>query len=52
MTDPTLTDHLITQGRVLVRAIEALGTIEPTGPFERGLGDSSRSEIQLEGIEQ
>jgi hypothetical protein len=30
-----LTDHLISQGRALVRAIEALGTIEPTGPFER-----------------
>jgi hypothetical protein len=31
--DPTLTDHLMSQGRALVRAIEALGTIEPTGPF-------------------
>jgi len=27
--------HLISQGRALVRAIEALGTIEPTGPLER-----------------
>jgi hypothetical protein len=35
MTDPTLTDRIITQGRALVRAIEALGTIEPTTPFER-----------------
>jgi hypothetical protein len=26
--DPEPTDHLITQGRALVRAIEALGTIE------------------------
>jgi hypothetical protein len=25
------------QGKALVRAIEALGTIEPTGPFERAL---------------
>ena len=25
------------QGRALVRAIEAIGTIEPTGPFERAL---------------
>jgi hypothetical protein len=30
---PDLTDHILTQGR----AIEALGTIEPTGPFERAL---------------
>jgi hypothetical protein len=37
MTNLTLTDHLISQGRALVRAIEALGTIEPTGPFERAL---------------
>jgi hypothetical protein len=34
---PDLTDLIITQGRALVRAIEALGTIEPTGPFERVL---------------
>jgi len=34
MTDPVRTAHLISQGRALVRAIEALGTIEPTGPFE------------------
>ena len=27
--------RILTQGRVLVRAIEPLGTIEPTGPFER-----------------
>jgi hypothetical protein len=32
-----LTDRIISQGRALVRAIEALGTIEPTGPFERAL---------------
>ena len=37
MTDPTLTDRIIRQGRALVRAIEALTTIEPTGPFERML---------------
>ena len=35
MTDPELTDHIIAQGRALVRAIEALGTIELTGPLER-----------------
>jgi len=37
MTDQTLTDQLISQGRTLVRAIEFLDTIEPTGPFERAL---------------
>lgn len=37
MTDPELTNHILTQGRALVRAIEALSTIEPTGPFERAL---------------
>ena len=37
MSDPELTDRIIAQGRALVRAIEALGTIEPTGPFERAL---------------
>ena len=35
MTDPELTDHIIAQGRALVRAIEALGTIESIGPLER-----------------
>jgi hypothetical protein len=35
MTDPTHTDHIIAQGRALVRAIEALSTIEPSGRFER-----------------
>jgi len=37
MTNPDQTDRLISQGRALVRAIEALGTIKPTGPFERAL---------------
>jgi hypothetical protein len=32
-----LTNRIITQARALVRAIEALGTIQPTGPFERAL---------------
>jgi hypothetical protein len=32
-----LTDRIIAQGRALVRAIEALGAIWPTGPFERAL---------------
>jgi hypothetical protein len=36
-SDSPLTDCILTQGKALVRAIEALGTIEPTGPFERAL---------------
>jgi hypothetical protein len=35
ISDPT--DRIIAQGKALVRAIEALGTVEPTGPFERAL---------------
>ena len=31
MTDPELTDRIISQGRAFVYAIEALGTIEPSG---------------------
>jgi hypothetical protein len=34
---PNPTDRILRQGRARVRAIEALGTIEPTGPFERTL---------------
>ena len=37
MTDPELTYHIIAQGQALVRAIEALGTIEPSSPFERAM---------------
>ena len=37
MSNPELTDRIIAQGKALVRAIEALGTIEPTGPTERVL---------------
>jgi hypothetical protein len=37
MADAALTDRIIAQGHALVRAIEALGTIEPSGPFERAL---------------
>jgi len=33
--DPT--DRILCQGCPHVRAVEALGTIEPTGPFERAL---------------
>ena len=37
MTNPTLTDRILRQGRALVRAIEAMGTIEPTNRLERKL---------------
>jgi hypothetical protein len=37
MNEPALTDRIIAQGHALVRAIEALGTIEPSGPTERAL---------------
>jgi hypothetical protein len=34
-SDPIHTDRIIAQGKALVRATEALGTIEPSGWFER-----------------
>lgn len=37
MINPELADHIIAQGKVLVRAVAALATIEPSGPFERVL---------------
>ena len=37
MPDPELTNRITAQGRVLVRVIEAQGTIELTGPFEQAL---------------
>jgi hypothetical protein len=37
MTDPELTDRIIAQGRALVRAIKAPGTIQPREPFDRAL---------------
>ena len=37
MADPELTDRIIAQGKALVRAIEAPGTIEPSGWFERAI---------------
>jgi hypothetical protein len=36
-SDPAHTDRIIAQGQALARAIEALGTIEPGGPFGRTL---------------
>ena len=35
MNAPDLTNHTTTQGCPFVRAVEALGTMEPTGPLER-----------------
>ena len=35
MTDTEIAEHVIRQGKALVRAIEALGTTEPSGWFER-----------------
>jgi hypothetical protein len=40
MTDPARTDHITKQGRTLVRAIEVLGTIEPSGPLKRAAAGS------------
>ncbi len=37
MPDPNTTERTIEQAQVLVRAIEALGTIEPSGWFERAI---------------
>ena len=37
MTNLELIDRIILQGRALVCAIEALGPIQPSGPFERAL---------------
>ena len=46
MTIPDPIDRIITQGRVLVRAIEALGTIEPSGPLQAPPAASVSSGIQ------
>ncbi len=37
MANSELTETILEQGKALVRAIEALGTIEPSGWFERML---------------
>ena len=39
MDSPELTDHTIAHGRALVRAIEALGIIELSDPFERAVAE-------------
>jgi len=35
--ETSTTDRVIRQGRALVRAIEGLTTIDPTGPIERAI---------------
>jgi hypothetical protein len=47
MADHAITDRTLTQDRALVRAIEALGTIEPSGPFERALAQMLATAAQL-----
>lgn len=37
MTNPDHTDCVIAQGKALVRVVNVLGAIEPSGPFERVL---------------
>ena len=37
MPNPDTTPRVIAQGRALVRAIEAIGTIDTTGWFERAI---------------
>jgi hypothetical protein len=37
MPDPAVAETVIEQGKALVRAIEAMGTIHPTGWFERAI---------------
>ena len=37
MHDRNVTETVIEQGKALVRAIEAMGTIHPTGWFERAM---------------
>ncbi len=39
METPELTDSPIDQGRALVRAIEALGIVEMSDPFERAVAE-------------
>lgn len=37
MTDDEATSRIVEQGRALIRAVEALEVIEPTGWFERAI---------------
>ena len=47
MPDPAHTSRILEQGKALVRAIEALGTIEPSGPFERALAGLLLAQLQV-----
>ena len=44
------TTKVITQGQALVRAIEAMGTIEPSGLFERAIAGSAGHKRRLRAI--
>ena len=41
-----LNHRIMIQGRALVRAIKATGTIEPSGPFERAFGPPADGRLQ------
>ena len=43
----TLTDRILRQGHALVRAIEALSTIDPSGPVERATARRLRSAVEV-----
>ena len=42
MTDPAVTETVMEQGKALVHAIEAMGTVEPDNWFERVLARRGR----------
>ena len=45
--DPEHTEHVISQGRALVRAIEALDTIKPSGWFEQAVANGPEAQLVL-----
>ena len=45
VTELELTDHIISQGGALIRAIEALETIEPSGWFERAVASGPDAKL-------
>jgi hypothetical protein len=47
MADHAITDRILTQDKALVRAIEILGTIESSGPFERAPAQMLATAAQL-----
>jgi hypothetical protein len=46
MTSPNVSETIIAQDRGLIRAITALGTIEPSGPFEHILAPGGLDDWQ------